>query len=154
MSDEGDCLAQHSRPFAKPIRYMLSRSGVLHPLPRRWTSLLVEHAAERALRCVAVGRRNWTFAGSDEGGRRAAAIYPLVQTCCLNDVDPQAWLAEVLARLPDHPAKRVSELTPWAWKRAAPQAFSSPPNTPPTIPPHLAQHPSGRLPDAYADACS
>jgi transposase len=65
---------------------------------------------------VALGRRNWTFAGSDEGGRRAAAIYSLVQTCRLNDVDPRAWLADVLARLPDHPAKRISELTPWAWK--------------------------------------
>ena len=47
---------------------------------------------------------------------RAAAIYSLVQTCRLNDVDPQAWLADVLARLPDHPAKRIGELTPWAWK--------------------------------------
>ncbi len=77
---------------------------------------LSNNAAERALRCVAVGRRNWTFAGSDEGGRRAAAIYSLVQTCRLNNVDPHAWLADVLARLPDPPAKRVSELTPWTWK--------------------------------------
>jgi transposase len=52
-----------------------------------------------------VGRKNWTFAGSDEGGRRAAAIYTLIATAKLNDIDPQAWLADVLARLPDHPAK-------------------------------------------------
>lgn len=63
----------------------------------------------------AVGRKNWTFAGSDEGGRRAAAIYKLVATAKLNDIDPPAWLAEVLARLPDHPAKRIHELMPWNW---------------------------------------
>jgi transposase len=68
------------------------------------------NAAERELRAVAVGRRNWTFAGSDEGGRRAAAIYTLIATAKLNDIDPQAWLADVLARLPDHPAKRIHEL--------------------------------------------
>jgi transposase len=75
------------------------------------------NAAERALRCVAVGRHNWTFAGSDEGGRRAAAIYTLVETCKLCDVDPRAWLADVLARLPDYPVRRISELLPWNWKR-------------------------------------
>ena len=64
-----------------------------------------------------MGRKNWTFAGSDEGGRRAAAIYTLIQTAKLNDVDPQAWLADVLARLPDHPAKRIHELLPWNWRR-------------------------------------
>lgn len=72
-------------------------------------------AAERALRGVAVGRRNWTFAGSDRGGERAAAIYTLIETCKLNDIDPQAWLADVLARLPDHPARRISDLLPWNW---------------------------------------
>lgn len=59
----------------------------------------------------------WTFAGSDEGGRRAAAIYTLVETAKLNDVDPQAWLTDLLARLPDHPAKQIDELLPWNWKR-------------------------------------
>ncbi len=61
-------------------------------------------------------RRNWTFAGSDAGGRRAAAIYTLMETAKLNDVDPRAWLADVLKRLPEHPAKRVHELLPWTWK--------------------------------------
>jgi hypothetical protein len=65
---------------------------------------------------VAVGRHNWTFAGSD-GGRRAAAIYTLIETAKLNDIDPQAWLTDVLARLQDHPAKRINELPPWNWKR-------------------------------------
>ena len=102
--------------LAKAIRYMLTR----------WTSFtrflddgricLSNNAAERALRGVAVGRRNWTFAGSDAGGRRAAAVYSLIETCKLNDVDPRAWLADVLAKLPDHPAQRIAELLPWAWK--------------------------------------
>ena len=74
-------------------------------------------ALERELRTVAVGRKNWTFAGSDEGGRRAAAIYTLIQTAKLNDIDPQAWLADVLTRLPDHPASKIAELLPWNWKR-------------------------------------
>jgi transposase len=74
-------------------------------------------AAERALRGIAVGRHNWTFAGSDDGGRRAAAIYTLIETAKLNDVDPRAWLSDVLARLQDHPAKQIDELLPWNWKR-------------------------------------
>jgi transposase len=95
---------------------------------RRWEALtrfmtdgricLSNNAAERALRGVAVGRRNWTFAGSDRGGERAAAIYTLIETCKLNGVDPQAWLADVLARLPDHPAKRIGDLLPWNWRAA------------------------------------
>jgi len=93
---------------------------------KRWTALtrflddgrlcMSNNAAERELRCVAVGRRNWTFAGSDEGGRRAAALYTLIQTAKLNDIDPHAWLADVLARLPDHPVRRIHELLPWNWK--------------------------------------
>jgi transposase len=67
-------------------------------------------------RGIAVGRRNWTFAGSDVGGHRAAALYTLIETCKLNEVDPRAWLADVLARLPGHPAKRLAELLPWNWK--------------------------------------
>ena len=74
------------------------------------------NAAERTLRCVAVGRHNWTFAGSDEGGRRAAAIYTLIESAKLNDIDPQTWLADVLARLHDHAAKRINELLPWNWR--------------------------------------
>ena len=81
---------------------------------------MTNNAAERALRGIAVGRHNWTFAGSDDGGRRAAAIYTLIETAKLNDVDPQAWLADVLARLHDHPAKRIAELLPWNWKRQPP----------------------------------
>jgi len=70
------------------------------------------------MRGIAVGKRNWTFAGSDEGGLRAVAVYTLIESCKLNEVDPQAWLADVLARLPDHPANQIDELLPCAWKRA------------------------------------
>ena len=80
------------------------------------------NAAERAVRGIAVGRKNWTFCGSDSGGRRAAAIYTLIETCKLNDVDPRAWLADVLARLADHPMKRITELLPWNWKASQPVA--------------------------------
>jgi transposase len=83
---------------------------------------LSNNAAERALRAIAVGRHNWTFAGSDEGGRRAAAIYTLIETAKVNDIDPQAWLADVLARLPDHPAKRITDLLPWKWH---PRSFAA-----------------------------
>ncbi len=64
---------------------------------------------------MAVGRKNWTFAGSDAGGVRAAAVYTLIETAKLNNVDPRAWLADVLARLPDHPNKRIADLLPWNW---------------------------------------
>src|SRR5215471_17187538 len=91
-------LSAHSET-AKAIAYSLNRwSGLVRFLDDR-RLCMTNNAAERALRCVAVGRHNWTFAGSDEGGRRAAAIYTLVETCKLCDVDPRAWLADVLARL-------------------------------------------------------
>jgi hypothetical protein len=102
------------------------QSHQLHPQPLgRLTRFLDDgriclsnNAAERALRGVAVGRKNWTFAGSDAGGYRAAAVYTLIETCKLNDVDPQAWLTDVLARLPDYPASRITELLLWNWKAA------------------------------------
>jgi transposase len=106
------------------MTYILSRREAFTRFLDDGRVCLSNNAAERALRGVAIGRRNWTFAGSDEGGRRAAAIYSLVQTCKLNDVDPQAWLAFVLAKLPYHPAKKIDELLPWNWKvaQAADQA--------------------------------
>ena len=101
---------------AKAIRYMLVRWTAFTRFLDDGRICMSNNAAERALRGVALGRRNWTFAGSDEGGRRAAAVYSLMTTCKLNDVDPRAWLADVLAKLPDHPVQRIAELTPWAWK--------------------------------------
>lgn len=101
---------------AKAIRYMLTRWLSFTRFLDNGRICLSNNAAERALRCVAVGRRNWTFAGSDAGGQRAAAVYSLIATCKLNNVDPRAWLADVLANLPDHPAHRIGEMMPWAWK--------------------------------------
>src|SRR4051794_25533603 len=100
----------------KAIAYSLKRWAALARFLDNGRLCMSNNAAERELRAVAVGRRNWTFAGSDEGGRRAAAIYTLIATAKLNDVDPQAWLADMLAHLPDHPAKRIHELLPWNWR--------------------------------------
>jgi transposase len=102
--------------LAKDINYGLSRWVEFTRFLDDGRVCLTNNAAERALRGIAVGRRNWTFAGSDAGGRRAAAVYTLVESCKLNDIDPQAWLADVLARLPDHPAKQIDDLLPWNWK--------------------------------------
>src|SRR6202521_3518360 len=98
---------------AKAINYLLNRWAAFSRFLDDGRVCLSNNAAERALRGIAIGRRNWTFAGSDAGGDRAAAIYTLIETCKMNDVDPQAWLADVLARLPDHPANKVADLLPW-----------------------------------------
>jgi len=74
------------------------------------------NAAERALRGVALGRKSWLFAGSDRGGERTAVMYTLIQTAKLNNVDPQAWLADVLARIADHRIHSLDQLLPWNWK--------------------------------------
>jgi transposase len=100
----------------KAINYSVKRWAALTRFLDDGRLCMSNNAAERELRAVAIGRKNWTFAGSDEGGRRAAAIYTLIATAKLNDVDPQAWLADILARLPDHPAKRIHELLPWNWR--------------------------------------
>ena len=100
----------------KAINYSLNRWDAFTRFLDDGRLCMSNNAAERELRAVALGRKNWTFAGSDEGGRRAAAIYTLIATAKLNDVDPQTWLADVLARLPDHPAKRIHELLPWNWR--------------------------------------
>lgn len=66
---------------------------------------------------MALGRKAWLFAGSDRGGERAAAMYSMIVTAKLNDVDPRAWLADVLARIAGHPARQLYELLPWSWAR-------------------------------------
>lgn len=66
---------------------------------------------------MTLGRKAWLFCGSDRGGQRAAVIYTLIQTAKLNDIDPQAWLADVLARIAGHPASLLAELLPWNWRK-------------------------------------
>ena len=108
----------------------LSRKSELYAAFRymraRWTALvrcfddgrlaLDNNPAERALRCVAIGRKNYLFAGSDAGGRRAAAIYSLIESAKLNGLNPQHYLADLLARIADYPTRRITELLPWNWQ--------------------------------------
>ena len=109
-------LVSKNSDTGKAIDYSLKRWTALTRFLEDGRLCMTNNAAERELRAIAVGRRNWTFAGSDEGARRAAVLYTLIATAKLNDVDPQAWLADMLARLPDHPAKRINELLPWNWR--------------------------------------
>ena len=104
--------------IAKAIDYLLKRWSAFTRFLDDGRVCLSNNAAERAIRGIAVGRRNWTFAGSDRGGERAAAIFTLIETCKLNNVDARAWLGDVLARIADHPANRIDELLPWNWKQA------------------------------------
>ena len=111
-------LAKLSRnhDLAKAINYMLRRWPAFTRFLDDGRVCLSNNAAERALLCVPLGRKAWLFCGSDRGGDRAAVLYTLIQTAKLNDVDPQAWLADVLARIADHPASRLAELLPWHWQ--------------------------------------
>jgi transposase len=104
--------------LAKAIDYLLKRWEAFTRFLDDGRICLSNNAAERAIRGIAVGRKNWTFAGSDSGGRRAAAIYSLIETAKLNNIDIKAWLADVLARIADHPMHRIDELLPWNWKAA------------------------------------
>ncbi len=95
------------------IRYALSRWDALLRYCDDGHIEIDNNAAERALRAVALGRKNYLFAGSDTGGERAAAIYSLIGSAKLNGLDPEAYLHEVLSRIADHPITRIEELLPW-----------------------------------------
>ena len=119
LRGERALLSKHAK-VAKAIDYLLA--------PKHWPGFtrfledgrvcLTNNAAERSLRGVALGRKSWLFAGSERGGQRAAAIYTLIGTAKLNDIDPQAWLADVIARISDTPVSRLHELLPWNCKPA------------------------------------
>jgi transposase len=102
--------------LAQAFRYMRARWTALGRCFDDGRLALDNNPAERALRCVAIGRKNYLFAGSDAGGRRAAAIYSLIESAKLNGLNPQHYLADVLARIADHPARRIAELLPWNWQ--------------------------------------
>ena len=99
--------------LAGAIRYTLTRWEALTLVLRDGRACLDNNAAERAMRPMTLGRKNWLFAGSDAGGERAAAIYSLTETAKLNVLDPEDYLRQVLERIAEHPVKRVHELLPW-----------------------------------------
>jgi len=98
---------------AGAIRYALSRWRALTRYLDDGRLEIDNSAAERALRAVALGRKNYLFAGSDAGGDRAAAFYSLIGTAKLNGIDPEFYLRTVLARIASHPVNRIDELLPW-----------------------------------------
>jgi transposase len=118
MREQRARMSRHAE-VGKAMDYMLTRWDAFSRFLTDGRICLTNNAAERALRGVALGRKAWMFAGSDRGDERAAAMYSLIATAKLNGVDPRAWLADVLARITDHPASRLHELLSWNWKRAA-----------------------------------
>ena len=112
MREERAKLSKHA-PVAKAFDYMLRRWDSFARFLEDGRICLTNNSAERALRGLALGRKSWLFAGSDRGGVRAAIMHTLIGTAKLNDIDPQAWLADVLKRIAEHPAQGLDELLPW-----------------------------------------
>nr|WP_299499630.1 IS66 family transposase [uncultured Rhizobium sp.] len=104
-----------SSPVAEAIDYMLKRWDGFTSFLDDGRVCLTNNAAERALRGLALGRKSWLFAGSDRGAERAAFMATLIMSAKLNDIDPQAWLADVLANIADTPISRLEQLLPWNW---------------------------------------
>jgi hypothetical protein len=98
--------------LAEALRYSLPRWDALIRYTKDGRLDICNNAAERAIRPLALGRKNWTFAGSDAGGESAATIYTLIETAKLNGLDPEAYLRHLIARIADHPARRIDELLP------------------------------------------
>jgi transposase len=115
MKRERAKLSRHNE-VAKAMDYMLKRIDVFTCFLDDGRVCLSNNAAERVLRGIALGRKSWLFAGSDRGGERAALMLTLIHTAKLNDVDPQAWLADVLATIADHKIQSLDQLLPWNWK--------------------------------------
>jgi transposase len=115
MRTERARLSRHA-DVAKAMDYMLKRWAAFTRFLDDGRICLTNNAAERALRGIALGRKAWLFAGSDRGGERAALMYTLIQTARLNGVDPEAWLADVLARINEHKIRDLDRLLPWNWK--------------------------------------
>ena len=121
--DRSSTSSPDSSRLASKLSGKSELAGAIRYARGRWEALtrylddgrleIDNNAAERAIRRLALGRKNWLFAGSDDGGERAAAIYTLTETAKLNRLDPEAWLRDVLARLADHPINRIAELLPW-----------------------------------------
>ena len=106
-------------PLAQAIRYALGRLPKARPYLENGILEADNNSVERAMKPVAIGRKNWTFAGSEGGGKAMAIAYTLIETAKLNGVDPQAWLTDVLARIADHKITRIDELLPWSYAATA-----------------------------------
>jgi transposase len=105
--------------LARAMDYILKRWPAFTLFLDDGRVCLTNNAAERALRGIALGRKSWLFAGSDRGGQRAAAMYSLIVTAKMNDIDPQTWLADALARIAEHPVRDIDALLPWNWQPPA-----------------------------------
>jgi len=101
--------------LAKAIRYALTRLPKLRPYLDHGILEIDNNCTERSMRCVALGRKNYLFMGSEGGGKSAAIAYTLIETAKLNGVDPQAWLTDTLARIADHKITRIDGLLPWRY---------------------------------------
>ncbi|WP_156438087.1 IS66 family transposase, partial [Burkholderia sp. BDU5] len=112
MTDKLAALSKKSE-LAKAIRYSLNQWDALVLYCEEGRAEISNALAENALRCVSLGRKNFLFAGSDSGGKRAAAMYSLIGTCKLNGINPRAYLEYVLTHIADHPINRIDELLPW-----------------------------------------
>jgi hypothetical protein len=108
--------------LAQAIRYALGNWTALVRYTDDGRLEIDNNRAENTLRGVALGRKNWLFAGSDTGGGRAAVVYSLVETCKLNNIDPFTYLRDVLTRIAEYPINRIAELLPWHWTDRASQA--------------------------------
>jgi uncharacterized protein (DUF1810 family) len=102
-------------PLAKAIRYALSRMPKTRPYLDNGFLELDNNTCERAVKPVALGRKNWMFAGSERGGKAMAIAFTLIETAKLNGVDPQGWLTDVLSRIADHKITKLDELMPWRY---------------------------------------
>ena len=112
-------------PLAAAIRHALVRLKRVRPYLEHGFLEIDNNAAERAMRPIALGRKNFLFMGSAAGGKAAAIAYTLIETAKLNGVDPQAWLADILNRIPEHRINRIDELLPWKCKQGRKMTFDA-----------------------------
>jgi transposase len=123
--DQQKIAALPKSPLGKAAAYTLSNWDALNRYVESGAVAIDNNAAERALRAIAVGRRNWTFLGADAGGNTAAVLYSIVQTCQLLGIDPLAYMTDVLDRISTHPAARIAELLPDHWQRLRDEAAAT-----------------------------
>ena len=111
--------------LAEALRYIIKRRKALTRFATDARLEADNNIAENAVRCIALGRRNWLFAGSHSGGERAATMYSILQTTKLNGVNPQAYLTDILSRIAArHPISRIAQLMPWSYQSSATETIA------------------------------